>query len=132
VVRRRVPHRRTLARRYGNVWVIVGALSTPGRTKLPSGIDVPDAFYQLVVSQENGKLRAFALCMPQTLRRRTPVRTTLISVDDLEKLTGFDFLADLPDDVENRLESQTPTRLWPTGFAGYAHLVWQRLRALRY
>jgi endonuclease G len=117
---------------YGDVWVITGALSTPADSRLASGIDVPTAFYQVVVAQKNGKIRAFAVCMPQTLHRHTPARTTLISIDDLEKLTGFDFLADLPVDVQKDLEAQTPTRLWPTGFAGYGRLILHYVKTLRY
>lgn len=117
---------------YGDVWVITGALSTPNDSRLASGIDVPTAFYQIVVAQKKGKIRAFAVCMPQTIRRHAPARTTLISIRDLEKLTGFDFLSELPDDAENALETETPTRLWPSGLTGYGRLVWEHLKRLRY
>ena len=113
---------------YGDVWVITGALSAPNGKRLASGVDIPTAFYQIVVAQKKGKIRAFAVCMPQTLWRSTPARTTLISIDDLEKLTGFDFLADLPDNVENELEAAVPTRLWPTGFFGAFRLLREHLR----
>jgi endonuclease G len=113
---------------YDDVWVITGALSNPGDKRLASGIDIPTAFYQIVVAQKKGKIRAFAVCMPQSIHRHTPARATLMSIDDLEKLSGFDFLSDLPDDVENNLEAQTPTRLWPTGWAGYFKLLYKHLR----
>ena len=112
---------------YGDVWVITGAFSEPNGKRLASGVDIPTAFYQIVVAQKKGKIRAFAVCMPQTLWRSTPARTTLISIDDLEKLTGFDFLADLPDNVENELEAATPTRLWPTGLSGCFKLLYKHL-----
>lgn len=116
------------ADRFDDVWVIAGALPDPGGKRLPSGIEVPAAFYQVVVAQKKNRLRAFAVCMPQTLRRGTPARTTLLSIDDLEKLTGFDFLSELPDDVEAKLESETPTRLLPSGLAGYFRILYQHLR----
>lgn len=113
---------------YGDVWVITGALYNPNDKRLAAGIDIPNAFYQIVVAQKQGKIRAFAVCMPQSIHRHTPTRTTLISIADLEKLTGFDFLSDLPDDVEKKLESETPTRLWPTGLSGYFKLLYKHLR----
>jgi len=113
---------------YGDVWVITGALYNSNDKRLASGVDIPNAFYQIVVAQKKGKIRAFAVCMPQSIRRHTPVRTTLISIADLEKLTGFDFLSDLPDDVEKKLETETPTRLWPTGLTGYFKLLYRSLR----
>ena len=37
----------------------------------------------------------------------------LVSIDDLEDMTGLDFLPDLPDFIQNPLESELPSRLWP-------------------
>lgn len=115
--------------RYNDVWVITGALSAPNGKRLSSGIDIPIAFYQIVVAQTKGRICAFAVCMPQSLRRHTPTRTTLIAIDDLEKLTGFDFLSDLPDAVENEIEASVPTRLWPGGFLGTLRLLREHLRS---
>jgi endonuclease G, mitochondrial len=36
-------------------------------------------------------------------------RDYLVSVDDIEKQTGYDFLRELPDDVENIIEAKVPT-----------------------
>jgi len=113
---------------YGQVWVITGAILTPNSKRLPSGIDIPSAFYQIVVAQTDKTIRAFAVYMPQNIRRRTFTRATLVSIDEIENLTGFDFLADLPDDTEKRLEAATPTRLWPTGFTGACKLLYERFR----
>lgn len=115
-------------RRFRDVWVIAGALSAPGGKRLPSGIDIPSAFYQIVVARKDNELLAFATLMPQNTRRRTYARSMLVSIDELEALTGFDFLSALPDDVESALESATPTRLWPVGPAGAARLLYERFR----
>ncbi|HOE60054.1 MAG TPA: DNA/RNA non-specific endonuclease [Kiritimatiellia bacterium] len=115
--------------RYGSVWVLAGAVPAPEARRLPSGIHVPAAFYQIVVTQpQDGTLRAFAVYMPQHVRRRTPVRSMLVSIDELETLTGFDFLSELPDEVEAELEAATPTRLWPVGLVGTIRLVRERFR----
>jgi len=113
---------------YGEVWVIAGAVTAPDSKRLPSGISIPAAFYQIVVAQEKNKLRAFAVYMPQNIRRHTFARATLASIDEVEKLSGFDFLAGLPDDVEKPLESATPTRLWPAGPAGALKLLREYFR----
>jgi endonuclease G len=113
----------------GAVWVITGALSAREGKRLPSGVDIPTAFYQIAVSQEKGRVRAFAVYMPQNVRRRATPRTALISIDELEALTGFDFLADLPDDCEKQLEAATPSRLWPAGPLGAFRLLRERFRS---
>jgi endonuclease G len=113
----------------GDVWVIAGALSARGGKTTASGIDIPAAFYQIVVSQEKGRARAFAVYMPQNLRRRTPARATLVSIDELEALSGFDFLSDLPDTCEQSIESATPSRLWPAGLLGSFRLLREHFRS---
>jgi endonuclease G len=34
------------------------------------------------------------------------------SVDDIERMTGFDFFSSLPDSQEDRLEAMTDLRVW--------------------
>jgi endonuclease G len=63
------------------------------------GWDEPDAVAILV---ENTDVR---------LSWRDNYKATLTTVDHIEELTGFDFLAELPDSVENVLEA-TPQDLW--------------------
>ena len=112
----------------GTVWVIAGAIPSPEDRRLRSGIGIPTGFYQIVVSQRDNRLRAFAVYMPQTIRRRTYARSTLVSIDELERITGLDFLSELPDEAEAALEAATPTRLWPTGMAGLFRLLRERFR----
>ena len=52
-----------------------------------------------------------------------------VSIDELERITGLDFLTELPDDVETALEAATPTRLWPTGMIGLCRLLRERFRS---
>ena len=101
--------------RYGEIWVIVGALSLPGSCETISGtdIDVPDAYYQIVVAQEGMDVRAFAVLLPQTIKWRAYAARHLISIDELEEITGFDFLPELPEFIQRPLESELPSRLWP-------------------
>jgi len=114
--------------RYGDIWVVTGTIPSSGRKRLPSGVDIPSAFYQIVIAREKDRLRAFAVCMPQNVRRRTYARAMIVSIDEVEALCGLDFLSALPDDIENALESGTPTRLWPTGPIGVFRLLGERFR----
>ncbi len=115
--------------RYGDVWIIAGAFTPPdGVSRLPSGVAIPAGFYQIAVSYHDGRLRGLAVYLPQNVRRRDFARASIVSIDDLESLTGLDFLADLPDEAEDALEAQTPTRLWPSGLVGAARLIAERFR----
>lgn len=102
-------------RRYGEIWVIVGGFSEPGQTATigTSGIDVPQNFYMLIVAQENLDVRAMAVVLPQKIDFRAYAARYLVSIDELEERTGFDFLPDLPEFIGSPLEAELPTRLWP-------------------
>ena len=101
--------------RYGEIWVIVGCISLPGSDETVSGgdIDVPDYFYQVVVAQEGLDVRAFAVLFPKNIPYGAYPARNLISIDELEELSGMDFLPDLPEFMQNPLESELPSRLWP-------------------
>ncbi len=112
--------------RVGDVWVIVGAIQSPDPQKLAAGITIPSAFYQIVVARRDDRLRAFAVVMPQRIYRRARPRAYLATIDEVERLSGFDFLAALPDEEESLLEAGLPTRLWPSGLRGVVSLVKRR------
>ena len=113
---------------YGSVWTIVGAIPSPAGKRLPDGVDIPTGFYQIVLAQTSGGIKAWAVIIPQRVRRYDYARQRLVSIDELESATGLDFLSELPDDVENALESQTATRLWPSGLGALWRVIRERYR----
>lgn len=113
--------------RFGDVWVIVGTISPPERQTLAAGINIPTAFYQIVVARQADRVRAFAVVMPQRISRRARPRITLATIDEVEQLSGFDFLSALPDAEETTLEAGRPTRLWPSGFRSVVSIIRRRL-----
>jgi len=103
--------------RYGEIWVIVGGV-TPGRmrsgeTLSGTKIDVPECYYALIVAQDADGVRALAILMSQGARYGDFPVHDIVTIAELERLTGFDFLPDLPSFLARPLESDLPTRLWP-------------------
>lgn len=105
-------------RKYGEIWVIVGCVSDDtARTCIgDTGIDVPEKFYMLVVAQDGYDVRALAVILPYDVPYGAYAARYLASVDELEALTGLDFLSGLPEFIGSPLEAQLPTRLWPVKF----------------
>ena len=102
--------------RYGEIWVVVGAFTPRGETveTLPgSSIDLPEKFYQIIVAQEGLNIRALAVLFDQAVPYGTYAARHIVSIDELEEMTGLDFLPDLPSFIQSPLESEVPTRLWP-------------------
>jgi len=106
-------------RRYGEVWVANGPVFLPGVPARRIGaydaaIRVPDAFW-LVVAERTpaGALRAMALVIPhEEIWRARDLRPYLVSVDEVERLTGLDLFPDLPEAAQDRLEALVAPRAW--------------------
>ena len=100
--------------RYGEIWVIVGCISEKGgETISGTGIDVPSAYYQIIIAQEGMNVRALAMLFDRDVAWREWAARNIISIDELEKLTGLDFNPELPAFIQDPLEAETPSRLWP-------------------
>ena len=101
--------------RYGEIWVIVGCISGDrgGETVSGTDIDVPGRFYQVVVAQEGLDIRALAVVCEQEVPWDAWPTRYLVTIDELEELSGLDFLPDLPGFIQEPLEAELPSRLWP-------------------
>lgn len=100
------------ANRLGTIWVITGPIFDEHIQTIPNNIEIPDAFYKIIFDDDRGNLRALAFIIPQTVTGREPLESFLTSIDEIEKLTGLDFIWPLADEVEDRLEALTPGKLW--------------------
>ena len=104
------------ARRYAQhleeVWVITGPVFDDDIQCLASGVEIPDACYKIMVDEDGGQPRVLALLIPQDVPAQARLESFLVSVDEVERKTGLDFLAELPDDLENLLEADCPRELW--------------------
>jgi len=98
--------------RYGEIWVVVGCISGAGGT-IGGGIDVPTAYYQVILAQEGMDIRALAVLFPQNVGWHEWAARHIVTIDELEEMTGLDFNPDLPSFIQTPLEAELPTRLWP-------------------
>jgi endonuclease G len=94
------------ATRLGGVWVVTGPIFDPDHLReMCNGVEVPLAFYKIVLRNKGGQLDALAVVLDQDTAPGTPVRRLLKSIDEIERRTGLDFFPELPDGAENLLES---------------------------
>lgn len=101
--------------RYGEIWVIVGAIGNSNNPQyiISEHIEVPEKFYQIIVAQEGYDVRAMALVFDQDVEWGHWAARSLVSIDELESMTGLDFLSELPSFIQAPLEAELPSRLWP-------------------
>ena len=106
---------RRYVERYGTVWVQVGPVFTEPAAKKFGRIPVPNAFWMVVSEYEETTrgLRAIAYLIPheETWRDRELTRY-VVSIRNVETLTGLDFFPKLPKATQDRLESTPAPRAW--------------------
>jgi hypothetical protein len=90
--------------RYGEIWVVVGCVPSRDGEKIPgTDIDVPSAFYQVIIAQEGLDIRMLATYFPADTQWNAWAARHIVSVDELEEITGLDFNSELPDFIERKL-----------------------------
>lgn len=72
-------------------------------------VSIPKQFFKVVMDRENE--RGIAFLMPNK-KIEKPLEMYSLSIDEIEKLTGFDFFNELPDNEESKIEKQTDYHPW--------------------
>ena len=78
-----------------------------------SKVAVPQRFFKVILSPYIENPRGIGFIMPNA---KVPggMQATAVSIDEVERVTGFDFFSSLPDDIENEVESQCKFHYWST------------------
>lgn len=96
------------------LYIICGPLFTSSKPKhigKQHKIAVPDGFFKVILRQKGNKKEALGF-LYKNGNQNMPVAAHATSVDEVEKLSGFDFFSQLPDAIENRLESEKNPDKW--------------------
>ena len=78
-------------------------------------ISIPEKFYKVVIDIEGDSTAGIGFIIPNE-ECDDPLMSYAVSIDEIEKQTGIDFFPDLPDSLENKLESSFDYKLWQTGY----------------
>src|SRR5690349_15466590 len=82
------------------LWVTAGPVFAERRALKQSAIALPDAFYRIWLDVRDGVPAALAFVVPQEVCGTEPLSRYLVTVDEVERRTGLDFFAGLPDPQE--------------------------------
>ncbi len=104
---------RYYAKRYDELYVVTGPVFKGNMDEIGTeNVTVPSAFYKIIYRQDNnddGKILAFL--MPHQASSKS-IYEYVTSVDEIERLTGIDFFAQMPDNLENQLEASNSSKGW--------------------
>lgn len=113
------------AQHYGSVWIVTGPIFIERSPiafigeegEFPVGI--PDALFKIVIKEgvEENRPDVLAFIYPQIgpgyfIKPYVQTRF-LTNIDEIEKLTGIDFLTSLPNSKQKEIEKAIALELWP-------------------
>jgi endonuclease G len=91
----------------GTIDAVPGVTDNPILTTLANGLIVPKYFFVALLRRSSAGYKALAFWVEHTDDDRTndPLCNYVISVRELERLTGIDFFCNLPDNIEEEVEN---------------------------
>lgn len=104
---------RVWAKRDSAIVIVAGPIydSTDKETIGQNKVRVPSAFFKVLLAPYTTPMRAIGFVYPN-MKCEGNMASYAVTVDDVEKMTGFDFFASLPDDIENDIESVVSFKDW--------------------
>jgi|TARA_B100001057_G_C22600769_1_gene852700 endonuclease G len=83
----------------------IKSLGSIGRNK----VTIPSKYYKVLYSPEKNSMIGFLL---PNIGSSSELKSFIVSVDSIESITGIDFFHELPDEIENKLESEIKLKDW--------------------
>ena len=108
---------REWAKKEHHLFVITGPIFKSNKGTIGKDeVLVPGQFFKIIYDPtDSPKMIAFVLPNEKSDR---PLTDFVVTTDNVEKLTGYDFFSQLPDNIENKLEGSISSTGW---FDGYSH-----------
>lgn len=104
---------RQWARRDSALIIVAGPIYTESDTQRigKAGVRVPGAYFKALLAPYIEKPRAIAFVYPN-MSSPGNMQDYSMSIDELERITGYDFFPALPDDIEEEVESKYSFKEW--------------------
>ncbi len=104
---------RVWAKRDSAIVIVAGPLYDTSDTETIGNnkVRVPSAFFKVLLAPYATPMRAIGFVYPN-MKCDGNMEAYAVSVDDVEKMSGFDFFSSLPDEIEDDIESVVSFRDW--------------------
>lgn len=104
---------RKWAQNYDKLWICCGPIygSNPKTIGKDVEISVPESFFKVVLKPWKDGYEAIGFVMPNS-PCEDDFFNYAVSVDQVEEMTGMDFFALLPDNIEDKIEGELIVKNW--------------------
>lgn len=106
---------RNWAKKEYKLYVVTGPVFNDNKGTIgQEEVLVPGYFFKILY-EETDQPKIIAFVFPNRKSDR-PLTDFAVTIDEAEKLTGFDFFSQIPDELENKLESRVDLSGWFDGY----------------
>lgn len=77
-----------------------------------NGVKIPKYYFSTILSYKNGQYKAIGFYIEHKSDKSKDIKACAKSIDELESITGLDFYHNLPDEIENIVESKYQESDW--------------------
>lgn len=104
---------RTMAYENGSVYVVTGPVLTDGpyETIGENKVAVPKRYYKVILDYTDPEIKAIGFVLPNA-SKTGELSDYVLTVNEVEEITGLDFFPALPDEVEEIIEGNVDLSLW--------------------
>ena len=105
---------RRWAEREGSVYIVCGPVYNrlkPQRIGREHMIAVPDAFFKVIITLAPGREKGIGFYYANDEAKQT-MESASRTIDGIEQITGYDFFSELPDQLEDKIESSCKLHDW--------------------
>jgi len=82
------------------------------RTTTSTGLIVPKFFFMALLCRKDNNFKALGFWVEHSdSYKKDGVENYVVSIDQLERMTGIDFFCNLPDDIEEKVESASKAQI---------------------
>ena len=100
------------AKKNDGIFIVTGGVLKDNLKTIGEGkVAVPNQFYKIILDNTNGKIKVLAFLVNHQ-DSDLPLYKFVVSVDEVEALTGIDFFPELEDTIENKLEASSSYKSW--------------------
>ena len=97
---------------YEELHVVTGPLFVRNSKKIgPNGVTVPTHYYKVILHERDGAFKSIAFILANE-KSSADLTQFVTSIDQVENQSGIDFFPQLPNDIEERLESSVFIDEW--------------------
>ncbi len=97
---------------YDSIYIVTGPVLANGLPSIgPDKVSVPNYYYKVILEYNSKGTKGIGFVLPNEASLAT-LKSFAVSIDSVEHLTGIDFFPKLPDEQENKIESDPVIDQW--------------------